>query len=151
MDFSCSCFSALLFSATFRKRIERLARDILADPIRIIQGELGEVRPAVIMTTLIQWLTSFLYRLGMRWIHYQALYTLILQCLTSSSWHIFSICIWTVQCQTEQTWNWEDVEALSEILKACGGENYWPNLTVLNEVKARPAKIIIVGNGHCVT
>lgn len=32
----------LLFSATFRKRIERLARDILSDPIRIVQGELGE-------------------------------------------------------------------------------------------------------------
>lgn len=32
----------LLFSATFRKKVERLARDILADPIRVIQGELGE-------------------------------------------------------------------------------------------------------------
>ncbi|CAH8457891.1 unnamed protein product [Heterobilharzia americana] len=32
----------LLFSATFKRRLERLARDILVDPIRIIQGELGE-------------------------------------------------------------------------------------------------------------
>ncbi|XP_064647593.1 ATP-dependent RNA helicase DDX42-like [Lineus longissimus] len=32
----------LLFSATFRKKVERLARDILTDPIRVIQGELGE-------------------------------------------------------------------------------------------------------------
>ncbi|CAH8823776.1 unnamed protein product [Trichobilharzia szidati] len=32
----------LLFSATFKRRLERLARDILTDPIRIIQGELGE-------------------------------------------------------------------------------------------------------------
>lgn len=32
----------LLFSATFKKRIEKLAREILIDPIRIIQGELGE-------------------------------------------------------------------------------------------------------------
>uniref|UniRef100_A0A915JC65 RNA helicase n=1 Tax=Romanomermis culicivorax TaxID=13658 RepID=A0A915JC65_ROMCU len=32
----------LMFSATFKKRIEKLARDILNDPIRIIQGELGE-------------------------------------------------------------------------------------------------------------
>ncbi|XP_055600359.1 ATP-dependent RNA helicase DDX42 [Uranotaenia lowii] len=32
----------LLFSATFKKRIERLARDVLTDPIRIIHGELGE-------------------------------------------------------------------------------------------------------------
>ncbi|CAF0895645.1 unnamed protein product [Brachionus calyciflorus] len=32
----------LLFSATFKKKIERLARHILVDPVRIIQGELGE-------------------------------------------------------------------------------------------------------------
>ncbi len=32
----------LLFSATFKKKIEKLAREILVDPIRIIQGELGE-------------------------------------------------------------------------------------------------------------
>ncbi|XP_018430185.1 PREDICTED: ATP-dependent RNA helicase DDX42 [Nanorana parkeri] len=32
----------LLFSATFRKKIERLARDILIDPIRIVQGDIGE-------------------------------------------------------------------------------------------------------------
>lgn len=32
----------LLFSATFKKKIEKLARHVLADPIRIIQGELGE-------------------------------------------------------------------------------------------------------------
>ena len=32
----------LLFSATFKKKVEKLAREILVDPIRIIQGELGE-------------------------------------------------------------------------------------------------------------
>lgn len=32
----------LLFSATFKKRIEKLARDVLTDPVRIIQGDLGE-------------------------------------------------------------------------------------------------------------
>lgn len=31
----------LLFSATFRHRIERLARDVLIDPIRITQGNVG--------------------------------------------------------------------------------------------------------------
>lgn len=36
-------FKALLFSATFRKKIERLARDILVDPIRVVQGDIGEV------------------------------------------------------------------------------------------------------------
>lgn len=35
--------TALLFSATFRKKIERLARDILTDPIRVVQGDIGEV------------------------------------------------------------------------------------------------------------
>jgi hypothetical protein len=34
----------LLFSATFKKKVEKLAREILVDPIRIIQGSLGEVR-----------------------------------------------------------------------------------------------------------
>ena len=33
----------LLFSATFKKRIEKLAREVLVDPIKIIQGEVGEV------------------------------------------------------------------------------------------------------------
>lgn len=37
----------LLFSATFRKRIEKLARDILADPIRVVQGEVGEANEDV--------------------------------------------------------------------------------------------------------
>ncbi|XP_071102473.1 ATP-dependent RNA helicase DDX42-like [Haliotis cracherodii] len=32
----------LLFSATFRRRVEKLARDILIDPIRVVQGEVGE-------------------------------------------------------------------------------------------------------------
>uniref|UniRef100_A0A0B7ALJ4 RNA helicase n=1 Tax=Arion vulgaris TaxID=1028688 RepID=A0A0B7ALJ4_9EUPU len=37
----------LLFSATFRKRVEKLARDILADPIRVLQGEVGEANEDV--------------------------------------------------------------------------------------------------------
>lgn len=32
----------LLFSATFKKRIERLCRDILSDPVRIVVGGVGE-------------------------------------------------------------------------------------------------------------
>ncbi|XP_064613626.1 ATP-dependent RNA helicase DDX42-like [Liolophura sinensis] len=47
----------LLFSATFRKRVERLARDILTDPIRIIQGELGEANEDV--TQHVEVLPSF--------------------------------------------------------------------------------------------
>ena len=35
-------YVALLFSATFRKKIERLCRDVLTDPIRIVIGDLGE-------------------------------------------------------------------------------------------------------------
>lgn len=30
-----------MFSATFKKKIEKLARDVLNDPIRIVQGEIG--------------------------------------------------------------------------------------------------------------
>ncbi|XP_025093401.1 LOW QUALITY PROTEIN: ATP-dependent RNA helicase DDX42-like [Pomacea canaliculata] len=37
----------LLFSATFRKKVEKLARDILADPIRVVQGEVGEANEDV--------------------------------------------------------------------------------------------------------
>ncbi|CAF1162373.1 unnamed protein product [Didymodactylos carnosus] len=56
----------LLFSATFRKKIERLARDILNDPIRIVQGEVGEANQDVIqIVQVVQngpskwiWLTS---------------------------------------------------------------------------------------------
>jgi ATP-dependent RNA helicase DDX42 len=32
----------LLFSATFRKKVEKLARMALTDPIRVVQGEIGE-------------------------------------------------------------------------------------------------------------
>ncbi|KAI8516128.1 ATP-dependent RNA helicase ddx42 [Branchiostoma belcheri] len=38
---------ALLFSATFKKRIERLCRDILMDPIKVVQGDLGEANEDV--------------------------------------------------------------------------------------------------------
>ncbi|KIH67945.1 DEAD/DEAH box helicase [Ancylostoma duodenale] len=33
----------LMFSATFKRKVERLARDALRDPVRIVQGEVGEV------------------------------------------------------------------------------------------------------------
>lgn len=37
----------LLFSATFKKRVERLARDVLTDPVRIVQGDVGEANTDV--------------------------------------------------------------------------------------------------------
>ncbi|XP_047112962.1 ATP-dependent RNA helicase DDX42 isoform X2 [Schistocerca piceifrons] len=37
----------LLFSATFKKKVERLARDVLTDPIRIVQGDVGEANADV--------------------------------------------------------------------------------------------------------
>ncbi|XP_306246.5 ATP-dependent RNA helicase DDX42 isoform X2 [Anopheles gambiae] len=37
----------LLFSATFKKRVEKLARDVLTDPVRIIHGDLGEANSDV--------------------------------------------------------------------------------------------------------
>ncbi|KAI1230407.1 ATP-dependent RNA helicase DDX42, partial [Lamprotornis superbus] len=39
--------TSLLFSATFRKKIEKLARDILIDPIRVVQGDIGEANEDV--------------------------------------------------------------------------------------------------------
>jgi len=61
----------LLFSATFKKKIERLARDVLTDPVRIIQGELGEANEDVTQIVLVMpagsakwiWLTSKLVEL----------------------------------------------------------------------------------------
>ncbi|OQR68645.1 ATP-dependent RNA helicase DDX42-like [Tropilaelaps mercedesae] len=42
----CNCVrpdrQCLMFSATFKKKIERLARDVLTDPVKIIQGDIGE-------------------------------------------------------------------------------------------------------------
>lgn len=34
---------ALLFSATFQKRVERLAREVMSDPVRISIGNVGQV------------------------------------------------------------------------------------------------------------
>nr|CAB3237061.1 ATP-dependent RNA helicase DDX42-like [Phallusia mammillata] len=56
----------LLFSATFRKRIERLARAILTDPVRIVQGDIGEANTDVTQIVEVfkaptfkwKWLTS---------------------------------------------------------------------------------------------
>ncbi|CAG9806637.1 unnamed protein product [Chironomus riparius] len=43
----------LLFSATFKKRIEKLARDILTDPIRIVQGDIGEANQDITQHALV--------------------------------------------------------------------------------------------------
>lgn len=37
----------LMFSATFKKKVERLARDVLMDPIRVVQGDVGEANEDV--------------------------------------------------------------------------------------------------------
>lgn len=37
----------MLFSATFKKKVERLARDVLTDPVRIVQGDVGEANTDV--------------------------------------------------------------------------------------------------------
>ncbi|KAI1286121.1 ATP-dependent RNA helicase DDX42 [Halotydeus destructor] len=42
----------MLFSATFKKRIEKLARDILTDPIKILQGDTGEANEDISQTVL---------------------------------------------------------------------------------------------------
>jgi ATP-dependent RNA helicase DDX42 len=45
-----------LFSATFKKRVEKLARDILTDPVRIVQGDVGEANQDV--TQIVKLLNS---------------------------------------------------------------------------------------------
>lgn len=47
MTLTFCCLSALLFSATFKRKVERLARDILSDPIRVVQGDVGEANEDV--------------------------------------------------------------------------------------------------------
>uniref|UniRef100_A0A336KUY9 ATP-dependent RNA helicase DDX42 n=1 Tax=Culicoides sonorensis TaxID=179676 RepID=A0A336KUY9_CULSO len=43
----------LMFSATFKKKIEKLARDVLTDPIKIVQGDVGEANEDVTQNVLI--------------------------------------------------------------------------------------------------
>lgn len=57
-----------MFSATFKKKIEKLSRDVLTDPIRIVQGEVGEANEDVTQKIVVveagpdkwQWLTDHL-------------------------------------------------------------------------------------------
>ncbi|GMS87768.1 hypothetical protein PENTCL1PPCAC_9943 [Pristionchus entomophagus] len=37
----------LMFSATFKSKVERLAREALNDPVRIVQGEVGEANEGI--------------------------------------------------------------------------------------------------------
>lgn len=61
----------LMFSATFKRKIERLARDVLTDPVRVVQGELGEANEDVTQIVLVVpsgpakwvWLTNKLVEL----------------------------------------------------------------------------------------
>lgn len=42
-----------MFSATFKKRIEKLARDVLTDPVKIVQGDLGEANEDITQHMLV--------------------------------------------------------------------------------------------------
>ncbi|CAN7996374.1 unnamed protein product [Ixodes hexagonus] len=60
----------LMFSATFKRKVERLARDVLTDPVKVVQGDVGEanedvtqivlVMPSVPPTAKWNWLTNHL-------------------------------------------------------------------------------------------
>lgn len=43
----------MLFSATFKRKVEKLARDVLTDPIKVVQGELGEANQDVTQIVLV--------------------------------------------------------------------------------------------------
>lgn len=45
--------AALLFSATFRKKVERLCRDVLSDAVRVVIGDLGEANTDIAQTALV--------------------------------------------------------------------------------------------------
>ncbi|UYV76276.1 DDX42, partial [Cordylochernes scorpioides] len=64
------CGAALMFSATFKRKVERLARDAMQDPVRVVQGVLGEanqdvtqhmvvINPQLKMTWLLSHLVDF--------------------------------------------------------------------------------------------
>jgi len=42
-----------LYSATFKKRIEKLARDVLTDPVKVVQGEVGVVADTVTQEVMV--------------------------------------------------------------------------------------------------
>ena len=42
-----------LYSATFKKRIEKLARDVLTDPVKVVQGEVGVVASSVTQNVMV--------------------------------------------------------------------------------------------------
>ena len=43
-----------LFSATFKKKIEKLARDVLTDPVKIVQGDVGVASENVTQVVKVQ-------------------------------------------------------------------------------------------------
>lgn len=51
----------LLFSATFKKRVERLARDVLTDPVRIVQGDVGEANTDVTQVCVFFFFVGYSY------------------------------------------------------------------------------------------
>ena len=46
----------MLFSATFRKKVEKLCRDVLTDPVRIVVGGVGEANEDI--TQVVEVMTS---------------------------------------------------------------------------------------------
>ena len=49
----------MLFSATFKKKIERLARDSLVDPVKIVQGSVGEASEDVEQVSFVSYFVNF--------------------------------------------------------------------------------------------
>ncbi|KAG0431152.1 hypothetical protein HPB47_022037 [Ixodes persulcatus] len=43
----------LMFSATFKRKVERLARDVLTDPVKVVQGDVGEANEDVTQIVLV--------------------------------------------------------------------------------------------------
>ena len=92
---------AMLFSATFRKKVERLCRDVLTDPVRIVVGGVGEANEDITQVTEVMtsdqdkwaWLLKHLveFTSGMVWrwvVQFQDWTTCFLIC----SWQCVGVC-----------------------------------------------------------
>jgi ATP-dependent RNA helicase DDX42 len=56
----------MLFTATFKKKVERLASDVLRDPVRIVVGAVGQAnedirQQAVILKVGVCWLRCLVF------------------------------------------------------------------------------------------
>lgn len=97
----------MLFSATFRKKVERLCRDVLTDPVRIVVGGVGEANEDITQVTevmtsdqdkwvwLLKHLVEFTSGMVWRWVVQFQDWT---ACFLICSWQCVGVCDSKSQC-----------------------------------------------------